>query len=359
MLLFDAFLYSKPRGLGVFVRESSRCLSDEVVGQEWRMITRTAIREVPVDRQIVVRWFGGQVFWEQLVVPWYAWRLSASAVHAPANSFGVLFCLLNTPIIVTIHDLMFLERQGGTIKQRIGNNYRRCCYFVLKWCRRTLTTVSEASRRAIESSLQEEVSVTPNSCEYVLDHTAFDSANGCPGLTRNKPYFLHTGGLTANKNTLRVIEAWRESGIDETFQLVLLGDTRESFAAAFPQLESLPSIVTPGVVSSTELIRIVRGAFVSIFPSIEEGFGLPIVEAAFLGVPVITSNRPPMNELAPECSLIVDPESISELTSAIQELSSDEDLRSRLSGKTDAVRRRFGRDNLSRALTTVYEKVLR
>lgn len=358
MLLFDAFLYSKQRGLGVFVRESSRCLSDDVVGQDWRVLTRTPIVELPQERQIVVSAFGGQVIWEQLVVPWYAWKLSAHAVHAPANSFGVLFCLLRTPLVVTIHDLMFLKNQGGTIKQRVGNLYRRVCFAVLRICRRTLTTVSEASRREIESSMHEEVTVTPNSCQYILDRTVPQDSRTASSLKLDRPYLVHIGGLTANKNTRRVVQAWKESAASATHQLVLLGDTKENFEAGFAEVHAEPSIVIPGFVTPDELVSIVKGAAVSVFPSIEEGFGLPIVESAFLGVPVITSDRAPMNELAPECSVTVDPESVSEIQLAIDRLSRDQVLRGELSAHTKVVRVRFGRDCLAQALAKVYTKVL-
>jgi glycosyltransferase involved in cell wall biosynthesis len=290
------------------------------------------------------------------VVPWYAWRLSANVVHAPANSFGVLFSLLQQPIIVTVHDLMFLRQQGGSLKQQIGNLYRRGCYFVLPWCRRAVTTVSEASRQELQHSLQEEVSITPNSCQYMLDESA--SSADAADLALDKPYFVHIGGLTANKNTRRVIEAWNESGVGESFQLVLLGDTKENFEAALPDLRGSTSIVAPGFISSASLIRIVGGAFVSLFPSLEEGFGLPIIEAAFLGVPIITSNRAPMNELAPECSITIDPDSTNDLVAAIRNVSGDTALHRRLSDNTEAVRTRFGRDSLARSLASVYRKAL-
>jgi glycosyltransferase involved in cell wall biosynthesis len=139
---------------------------------------------------------------------------------------------------------------------------------------------------------------------------------------------------------------------------VLLGDTHERFAAAFPEVQSSRSIVAPGFVSSAELIRIVGDATAAVFPSIDEGFGLPIVEAAFLGVPVITSNRPPMNQLAPECSVTIDPQSVGQLKEAMERLSRDGVLRDQLSRQAVAVQERFSRDNLARSLAAAYRRVM-
>ncbi|WP_442511233.1 glycosyltransferase family 4 protein [Novipirellula sp. SH528] len=354
MLLFDAYLYPKPRGLGVFVREAVRSLSDDIAGGKWIVLTRVPIREIPAENQRVVRWRGGQVSWEQFVVPWFSWRLGAAITHAPANSFGVPFTLIRKPIVVTVHDLMFMRNQGGSIKQKIGNLYRKACYRTLPFCRCTISTVSDASRVELENSLGRDVHVTPNSCQYVLDVSNASGTLPASLAGQDKKHFVHIGGLTTNKNTRRVIEAWNTCQASQHDQLVLLGDTKENYETALPQIKEIPSIVVPGVVSEEQLVAVIKSSRALIFPSLEEGFGLPIVEAAFLGIPVITSNRPPMNQLAPECSLLIDPESTTELAEAMDTLSYDDACHRLLTNATADASKRFDRIHLGQALKHVY-----
>ena len=117
----------------------------------------------------------------------------------------------------------------------------------------------------------------------------------------------------------------------------------------------MTGIEVPGFISDSELVHRVANCTALVFPSLQEGFGLPIVEAAFVGTPVITSDRPPMNELAPECSLLVDPESSDEITAAMNELCGDAKLRERLSQATAQVRERFGRRRLADSLRRIYQ----
>jgi glycosyltransferase involved in cell wall biosynthesis len=345
-LLIDGFLVGQKRGLGVFARESVKTVARFAEGRRWKVATPERIPFLPEDRQVIVRWPREQVSWEQIVVPILGIRYKPRSIYCPGNTFPLLSALGGTRIKVAVHDLIFLRSQGGRLKQRIGNSYRKQCSRFLKIPHISICTVSARSQEDIRSSLGKHSVITPNSCEYVWDRRGRRTEN----IQGKPPYFLHIGGVTKSKNTARVIESFIEVNKHSEIKLVVLGDTSENFRRAFPRIAESPNVQTPGRVEDQELFDLMSNCIAVVFPSIEEGFGLPIVEAAFCGVPILTSNISPMSDLAPEASLTVNPLDTAALSAALQRLLTDPVLRERLVNGTERARTRFTRENLSKTL---------
>ena len=127
------------------------------------------------------------------------------------------------------------------------------------------------------------------------------------------PYVLGVGTLEPRKNLERLVEAWRLLGTDH--RLVLVG------GAGWGEQPGLDDdgIVLPGYVPDDALPALYRGADVYVYPSLFEGFGIPVVEAMACGTPVVVSNHPSLDEACGEAAIRVDPHDPESIAAGISE----------------------------------------
>lgn len=151
-----------------------------------------------------------------------------------------------------------------------------------------------------------------------------------------EPFFLFVGRMDRRKNVSRVVEAYRELLRRKlpVGSLVLVGPPDSGSPELLESLSSHQvegeSILLPGYLKEDILLNLYRRAAAFVFPSLAEGFGLPILEAMACGTATITSNRSSLVEVAGNASLLVDPENIRELCSAMQKTALDLGFRSEL-----------------------------
>lgn len=142
---------------------------------------------------------------------------------------------------------------------------------------------------------------------------------------KGKPVYLTIGGIEPRKNSIRLLQAFAQVvRIYPSAQLIVAGgatvfdyqDYRQQF---FTTLETLnvyleADVILTGILSETELLDIYRCADVFVFPSLQEGWGLVLLEAIASGLPIVTSNISPFTEfLSPEIATFVNPTSVSEI----------------------------------------------
>ncbi|MDE2588120.1 MAG: glycosyltransferase family 4 protein, partial [Patescibacteria group bacterium] len=148
----------------------------------------------------------------------------------------------------------------------------------------------------------------------------------------DSPYFIHVGESNwARKNVFRMLEAYekaRESGIIQ--KLILVG---RSDPIVYEKARSIEGIIVLGFVSEDDLANLLQGADALIFPSLHEGFGLPLVEAMACGIPVITSNVFSPPEIADGAGLFLDPYNTKNMTTELIEISRNDSLRNDLGKK--------------------------
>jgi glycosyltransferase involved in cell wall biosynthesis len=123
-------------------------------------------------------------------------------------------------------------------------------------------------------------------------------------------------------------------------------------------MEVAEAVVFPGHVGEELLPALYRSATAFVYPSLYEGFGLPVLEAMASGTPAITSCRSGTEEVAGDAALLVDPESIEDLTSALQRLLAEPDLRKALAERGLARSRKFSWHNAARQTAVLYQRVL-
>jgi glycosyltransferase involved in cell wall biosynthesis len=151
----------------------------------------------------------------------------------------------------------------------------------------------------------------------------------------DRPYLLFTGQLKKRKNIGRILEAFarfREDGNDD-FALLLAGRrdwSSEDLDAAIERFGIGPWVHELGHLDNGELPELYAAAEVCVFPSLWEGFGIPVIESMACGTPVITSNLSCLPEVAGGQAVLVDPYSVEEIADAMERTTHDSNLRERL-----------------------------
>ncbi len=240
--------------------------------------------------------------------------------HSP-NSMPI-FNTYGIPFIVTIHDIAeFSFKRHNSLKQW----FRR--YVAKKSAKiaSAIITVSDFSRNEIERTLK------ANKNKVFVTHLASKIASNLKDeINIDTPFFLHVGGSKANKNIENIVEAFLKLNNKE-YKLIFIGDTRElRYQVNQQRILNKNGIHFKGFVSESELETYYTNAFALVYPSLYEGFGLPIIEAMGVGLPVITSNTTSMPEISENAALLVEPTNVQSISNAMNLLIEDEYIRSGL-----------------------------
>jgi len=142
---------------------------------------------------------------------------------------------------------------------------------------------------------------------------------------------LFVGALQRRKNIIRLVEAFE--GTAPGWKLVLagsLGFGAEEILARIQRSPRKPDIQTPGYIPDTALEELFQRASVFAFPSLDEGFGMPVLDAMASGVPVLTSNASALQEVSGDAALLVDPLDVASIADGLRRLTGDRSLRDEL-----------------------------
>ena len=147
----------------------------------------------------------------------------------------------------------------------------------------------------------------------------------------SSPYLLYVGNFKPHKNLRRLLEACRKvlKNLNTGHQLVLAGKDeryRPEIEKTVKDLDLAASVTFTGLVSDEDLPFLYNGAQAFVFPSLYEGFGIPVLEAMACGTPVITSKVTSLPEIVGDAGLLIDPENIDEMARAIHLLLTDSAL---------------------------------
>lgn len=179
-----------------------------------------------------------------------------------------------------------------------------------------------------------------------------------PPVAREK-IVLNVGAVQTRKNIARLVEAFERLG--EDWRLVLAGSAGYGAQEIMNRIERSTArarILVTGYVSPADLAVWYRKSMIFAFPSLDEGFGMPVLEAMAAGTPVITSNRSALPEVAGDAALLVDPEDTAALTAALRDLTQDEELRRELGQRGICRARSFSWQNAVRETWQVYQELL-
>jgi glycosyltransferase involved in cell wall biosynthesis len=165
----------------------------------------------------------------------------------------------------------------------------------------------------------------------VVHHGVWPCGSTPPADSGRENIILHVGAIQKRKNIARLVEAFET--LPHGWRLVLAGPA-DGYGAAeiVGRIESSPKrrdIDVTGYVTNAELENLYRRARIFAFPSLDEGFGMPVLDAMARGVPVLTSDRSALPEVAGDAAMLVDPEDTEALAHGLRLFSGDIELRER------------------------------
>ncbi len=274
------------------------------------------------------------------------------------------------PNIYTLHDVVPLRLPYSTLDKK--DKYLA----LLKWIARTadhVVTVSEASRRDLIDIVGIQPERITNTYQAVSipakyrnkpEDAVRSEVEGMFGL-KYKNYYLFYGSIEPKKNVGRLIEAYLASGVKAP--LVIVGAQAWKSESELRLLKSLNEggdlrssrrIIQLEYAPYPLLMTLVRGARAVLFPSLYEGFGLPVLEAMLLGTPVLSSRTSSIPEVAGDAALLVNPYEAQDICAGINALDSDPSRRSQLAEQGRQRASLFSKTAYTQRLQDVYEKQL-
>jgi glycosyltransferase involved in cell wall biosynthesis len=175
------------------------------------------------------------------------------------------------------------------------------------------------------------------------------------------PYILYVGNFRPHKNLPRLIRAYADlsKSLRDTHQLVLAGGDREyrqTLEGLVRDLSIVDRVLFPGLIEDSHLPAVYSACALFVLPSLEEGFGLPALEAMACGAPVVAGNRAAIPEVVGKAGILVDPENVPAMTGAMAQVLSVGHLRETLRQSGLARALEFSSDRTSgRMLALLYE----
>jgi len=308
---------------------------------------------------------------------YFSWsgRFAELAFDTPPN---LLHCTYQLPIrakracnIYTIHDLVPLRLPFTTL-----DNKRQTYRLLRKIAAEAdhIVTVSEQSRRDIIELLgadADRVTNTYEAVEFPVEYLDRSDAEVTEQLKatfqlEKDGYVLFYGALEPKKNVARLIEAYLMSATD--IPLVITGPAgwgTRTEAALVKQIQeeqrplsgSRRRLYRFEYASRSMLVTLIRGARAVLFPSLYEGFGLPVLEAMLLGTPVVTSRTSSLPEIAGDAALYVDPYETDDIARAIKTITADGDLRAELTRRGRVQAEQFSVARYRERVGPLYERL--
>jgi glycosyltransferase involved in cell wall biosynthesis len=287
-------------------------------------------RSTPVP----TRWWNR---WENLVgLPRIEWLLQFDVFFA-TNYFPPP--MRTGRLVVTVHDLAF--RLYPETAPHASSRWLEAIEHAVRRSSAILVPSESTRRDLIElyPVAPERVTVTP----LGTDPAAFPRpsadlvARAQAKFRIDRPYFLFLGGIEYRKNLPRLVQAFASTRGEEA--LVIAGApvawNVEGWGLLRPTLESMRPdrrrrVILTGYVSDQDKAALLAGALALVYPSLYEGFGLPVVEALTMGTPVLTSDVSALPEVAGDAALLVDPGDVESIAEGLRRLAEDEMLRERL-----------------------------
>ncbi|MBD2411633.1 mannosyltransferase [Nostoc calcicola FACHB-389] len=289
-----------------------------------------------------------RLVWTQFQLPKIYQELKSQLLFSPIPEAPI-----NTScrFVITIHDLIPLR-----FSQRFSplTIYHR--YYVpqiLKQAEHIICN-SQATAKDITDFYQIPVSkISPIPLAYDRTHFRFLNLPTCN-------YFLYIGRQNTYKNLHRLITAFAALPNSGDYELWLAGPSDRRYTptltAQVAQLGITNQVKFLDYVPDSELPKIINQAIALVFPSLWEGFGLPVLEAMACGTPVITSNLSSLPEVAGDAAILIDPYNTREITEAMEAIATDSALRSRLSNQGITHSQQFSWEKTGQATAEVLSR---
>jgi glycosyltransferase involved in cell wall biosynthesis len=319
-----------------------------------------AVELFPMTADLELRIMTFPRLWTHLRLSWEMARQPPDVLFVPAH---VLPLVHPQSSVVTVHDLGYLYYpEAHPLLDRLYLDLST------RYNARVASRVIAVSQ-ATKDDLIQHYGIEPDKITVVYsghdetmqpveDEATIEKVKARYGIRGD--YILYVGTLQPRKNLERLLEAYaivrKQAQRDETPCLVIAGRKGWLYNQIFQHIVRLDlesKVIFPGYVPQDDLPALLSGACLFVFPSLYEGFGLPVLEAMACGTPVLCSNASSLPEVAGEAALLVDPIDVKSMAEAMNCLLQDEGLRTQLVERGFQQVRRFSWDRCARETLAV------
>lgn len=274
--------------------------------------------------------------------------------------------LTHIPVIATLHDAIPLQ-----YPEWVNANWRKLKNLALVASAKWLTHVIALSHFTVPDLVnywripEEKITVVyPGVAKAWFDSVSQAKKNRILDKYHiHNRFFLFVGTLQPRKNIIRTIKAYQAlpKAIKQDYSLILVGQPGWNHSEI---LQAIQALTDSGYgkwlnyLPVEDIHALYQSACAFVFPSLYEGFGLPVLEAFASGVPVITSSHSAMSEIADDCALLVDPDSIEAISAALMKLVDNPDLSKNLIAAGRNKAQLFNWETSAEKTLAVYKNVL-
>ena len=312
-----------PRGMGMYVINFLKELAK--IDSQTTYILYGDIGDfnkvLPEQHNFVYRKLQAQnmFHYEQVVLPKECKNDKIDILHSPANT-SPIFLDKNIKRVITQHDIIFLKKEiplPNNKKQLLGRIYYILCAILNIPRADKIFTVSEFSKNDIMKTFhikEDKFKITYNGHEHfdINKATSFDELKRKYGFVDK--YYFTLGGEAPSKNTELLLKVFSENS---SISLVVAGIKQLDTSVLYNKYKNFSNIKFVPYIDQADLVGIYKNAKAFIFPSIYEGFGIPLLEAMKCGTPILCSNATCLPEVAGNAALYFNPSGISEIVKLI------------------------------------------
>jgi glycosyltransferase involved in cell wall biosynthesis len=358
-------------GAGVYTYNLIRALAAIDHENEYVVFTKSDAfddlsRDEPLFRTVRVstRSRPARLLWEQLALPVHLRRRRIDVLHSPHHTTPLV--VAGCRRVITFHDLTFFL---------LADRYPRSRVLYFRTVSRATARVADAlicPSQAVRDDIVRILHVPPEKVRAIAEAAGpeFQPIKDKAALERlrtrlalPKRFILSVGSLEPGKNRAALIKAFaglRKRGLGQ--KLVVAGQRAwkyEADLALAGELGIEGDVLFTGYVPPEEMPALYNAAELFVFPSLYEGFGLPVIEAMACGVPVVASNLSAIPEVAGEAALLVDPRDVEQLCDAMERLLRDKRLQAALRKRGLERAQGFSWERAARETIAVYEETAR
>lgn len=297
---------------------------------------------------------GSKAMWRSFGIKQQIINDQIDVFHGLSNELPIGISSGSIPTIVTIHDVIFKRypKQYGFWDRKVYNFKTKLAILESD----KVISISEQTQEDLINFYQlniDKSALIYQSCnQRFIDFEEYVSLN-------NRDYFLYVGSVIERKNLLNIVKALKAIQEKDRKKLVIIGTGKKYFQKVKDYIsknELHNWIEWKGQISNEELLQWYSNAIALIYPSIFEGFGIPVIESLHCGTPVITSNLSSLKEAGGKASILIDPNDPAQITQAMYDVQNSE-YKKIFSNKIKVHLNQFSPSEVSLKLMDLYKSI--